>query len=136
MKIVIDISAEDFENVKCGRGAVSMMRKAIIHGTPLPDTNAGDFKQAVLDAVMTECSLIVFDSYGNLTFTGERIIEAIKGVPSVEPERKKGKWIRAIDPDVNAWTGGHTCSECGRACVQMSMNYCANCGAKMKGEHT
>ena len=36
MKIVIDISAEDFEKVKCGRGAVSMMRKAIIHGTPLP----------------------------------------------------------------------------------------------------
>ena len=36
MQIVIDISAEDFENVKCGRGAVSMMRKAIIHGTPLP----------------------------------------------------------------------------------------------------
>ena len=37
MKIVIDISAEDFEKVKCGRGAVSMMRKAIIHGTPLPE---------------------------------------------------------------------------------------------------
>lgn len=36
MKIVIDISAEDFEKVKCGRGAVSMMRKAIIHGIPLP----------------------------------------------------------------------------------------------------
>ena len=36
MKIVIDITAEDFEKVKCGRGAVSMMRKAIIHGTPLP----------------------------------------------------------------------------------------------------
>ena len=52
--------------------------------------------------------------------------------PSVEPERKPGKWIRTIDPDVNAWTGGHTCSECGRACVQMSMNFCANCGAKME----
>ena len=36
MQIVIDIPAEDFEKVKCGRGAVSMMRKAIIHGTPLP----------------------------------------------------------------------------------------------------
>lgn len=54
--------------------------------------------------------------------------------PSVEPERKTGKWIKAIDPDVNAWTGGHTCSECGRACVQMSMNYCANCGAPMEVE--
>ena len=36
MKIAIDISAEDFEKVKCGRGAVSMMRRAIIHGAPLP----------------------------------------------------------------------------------------------------
>ena len=36
MKIVIDISADDFEKVKCGRGAVSMMRRAIIQGAPLP----------------------------------------------------------------------------------------------------
>lgn len=63
------------------------------------------------------------------------MIENIKALHSVEPERKTGKWIRAIDPDVNAWTGGHTCSECGRACVQMSMNYCANCGAPMEVEH-
>ena len=58
----------------------------------------------------------------------------IDALPTVEPERKPGKWIMAIDPDVNAWTGGHICSECGRACVQMSMNFCANCGAKMEVE--
>lgn len=45
---------------------------------------------------------------------------------------KKGKWIKAIDPDVNAWTVRHICSECGRACVQMSMNFYANCGAPME----
>ena len=61
-----------------------------------------------------------------------RIDTWISEAKTVEPERKPGKWIRAIDPDVNAWTGGHTCSECGRACVQMSMNYCANCGAPME----
>ena len=93
-------------------------------------------RQAVIESLETDYSLFMFDSHGNLTFVGKRIIEAIKRVPSVEPERPHGKWIKAIDPDVNAWTGGHTCSECGRACVQMSMNYCANCGAKMKGEHT
>lgn len=59
-------------------------------------------------------------------------LETIKEMPTVTLERKPGKWIKAIDPDVNAWTGGHTCSECGRACVQMSMNYCANCGAPME----
>jgi len=37
MKIVIDISTEDFEKVRWGKkGAVSMMRKVIMHGTPLP----------------------------------------------------------------------------------------------------
>jgi hypothetical protein len=40
MKIIVDISAEDFENVKCGRGAVSVMRKAIIHGIPLDKIRA------------------------------------------------------------------------------------------------
>ena len=44
-------------------------------------------RESVLDAVRTECSLIIFDSYGNLTFAGERIIEAIKKVPSIEPEK-------------------------------------------------
>ncbi len=67
--------------------------------------------------------------------TAEQIIASGAPLPksatSVEPEKKPGKWIKAIDPDVNAWTGGHICSECGRACVQMSMNYCANCGADM-----
>ena len=73
---------------------------------------------------------------GNFAGNHSALKALINMQPSVEPERKTGKWIRVIDPDVNAWTGGHTCSECGRACVQMSMNYCANCGAKMKGEHT
>ena len=51
MKIVIDIPAEDFEKVKCGRGAVSMMRKAIIHGTPLPKGHGRliDAKQFEID---------------------------------------------------------------------------------------
>ena len=52
--------------------------------------------------------------------------------PSVEPERKNGKWIKVVNPDTNEWDGGYTCSECWRACVQMSMKYCANCGAPME----
>jgi hypothetical protein len=55
----------------------------------VPVTNAGDLisRQAVLESLKTDYSLIMFDSYGNLTFAGERIIEAIKRVPSVEPEK-------------------------------------------------
>ncbi len=71
---------------------------------------------------------------GNFAGNHSALKALINMQPSVEPERKRGKWIRTIDPDVNAWTGGHICSECGRACVQMSMKYCANCGAPMEVE--
>jgi len=53
-------------------------------------------------------------------------------LPSVEPERKTGKWIKVVNPDTNEWVGGFKCSECNRCCAQMSMNYCANCGASME----
>ena len=36
MKLVIDIQEEDYRKVQDGRASVSMMRKAIINGTPLP----------------------------------------------------------------------------------------------------
>lgn len=35
MKIVIDISEDDYRKVQDGRASVSMMRKAIANGTPL-----------------------------------------------------------------------------------------------------
>ena len=52
--------------------------------------------------------------------------------PSVEPERKVGKWIVKIE-DWNRWT----CSECGfskRTDIHVSLGYkfCPNCGAKME----
>jgi len=56
----------------------------------------------------------------------------LRYLPSVEPERKTGKWIKVVNPDTNEWTGGFKCSECDRGCVQMSMNFCANCGAPME----
>lgn len=59
-------------------------------------------------------------------------VRVISELPSVEPERKKGKWIKVINPDTNEWDGGYACSQCWRACVQMSMKYCANCGCKME----
>lgn len=62
-------------------------------------------------------------------------IGRIMDAPSVEPARKPGKWIKVVNPDTNEWPGGFKCSECDRGCVQMSMNYCANCGAPME-EHT
>lgn len=36
MKLIIDISEDDYRKVQDGRGSVSMMRKVIRNGTPLP----------------------------------------------------------------------------------------------------
>lgn len=36
MQIVIDISEDDYRKVQDGRASVSMMREAIVSGTPLP----------------------------------------------------------------------------------------------------
>lgn len=43
-----------------------------------------------------------------------------------------GEWVKVNNPDTNTWTGGLKCSECGRGCVQASMYFCSNCGAKME----
>jgi hypothetical protein len=64
----------------------------------------------------------------------DMIEDAIDNCPSVEPERPTGKWIKVVNHDTNEWTGGFKCSECDSACVQMSMDYCSNCGADMRGE--
>ena len=90
------------------------------------------------DLISRQAALEILDDFeedvesGNWGTAYSKARTSMCDLPSVEPERPRGKWIKAIDPDVNAWTGGHTCSECGRACVQMSMNYCANCGAPME----
>ena len=92
-------------------------------------------RKAVLESLETDCSLIMFDSYGNLTFTGERIIEAIKRVPSVEPERKPGKWMPHMVTAKCESSDHEGCSEC-QVCFYgeptWSWKYCPNCGKPME----
>lgn len=56
-------------------------------------------------------------------------IEALRKLPSVEPERKTGKWV-GVNPMVDTLM----CSECGENIVseEFKSNYCPNCGAKME----
>ena len=56
----------------------------------------------------------------------------LRYLPSVEPERKTGKWIIKIE-DWNRWT----CSECGFSTrtdihVTLGYDYCPKCGAPME----
>jgi predicted RNA-binding Zn-ribbon protein involved in translation (DUF1610 family) len=57
-------------------------------------------------------------------FDGHRAVEAIKEIPSAQPERKKGRW-----------GADGSCPFCGKESVYNGeiyfQNYCPNCGAKM-----
>ena len=57
-------------------------------------------------------------------------VDALNGLPSVQPERKKGKWIGKY-PVTSA------CSECNYLIHDSKVKvfaYCPNCGAYMMGE--
>lgn len=57
-------------------------------------------------------------------------------LPSVEPERKIGKWIeyeRVEETDQGYLVSNYVCDQC-HAWVMNQSNYCPNCGAKMEVE--
>lgn len=62
-------------------------------------------------------------------------VAEIDWLPSAQPERKKGKWIRH-DEIKNVYGGiCIECSECGEKYVVQHIldeKYCRNCGAKME----
>ena len=81
--------------------------------------------------------------------------DMIAELPSTQPERKKGRWVRkernrggfrlytGIDEQgethtiqVDERTHGYDlyCSECGMLCSDVSLNFCSNCGADMRKE--
>ena len=63
-------------------------------------------------------------------------IKQLEKLPSAQPEQKKGEWVE-VDDFYNTISG--RCSLCGWEAHLyeddvVGMNYCPNCGAKMKGE--
>ena len=68
----------------------------------------------------------------------ETAIGYVETIPSVTPERKKGKWIEEDD----GWDGVFwRCSECNEPLylvdgtpVDNEYHFCPNCGADMRGE--
>ena len=54
-------------------------------------------------------------------------IDALKGLPPAQPERKTGKWI--LKPNIY---GVAYCSECDYELHTNNTNFCPNCGTDMR----
>ena len=83
-------------------------------------------RQAAIDALKNQMS----DRNDLYNIPVRRSIVILEQLPSAQPERKTGKWIRVID--------GWKCSNC--KCLveeerEPSYNFCPSCGADMRGKH-
>ena len=88
-------------------------------------------RQAAIDALEEERKyLLARGQYGAEDVLVHHALNVIDELPSAEPERKKGKWIKN---NLVGWL----CSNCGEYIVlniKMHGNFCPNCGADMRGE--
>ena len=80
---------------------------------------------------------LIQEFYSNVDdyISEKQAVHAIDSLPSVQSERKKGKWILTEDDNYEYCT----CSECGYQNGENWMNgsdipFCAMCGADMRGD--
>lgn len=58
------------------------------------------------------------------------IIANIEDAPTIDPKRKKGKWILVTDNN-----GQHyECDKCGEWKYHQSQKFCGECGTDMRGD--
>lgn len=83
------------------------------------------------DLISRQAALEVLDDYaediesGNLGIAYSKARTSMCDLPSVEPERKTGKWIRGKD-------GYIRCDKCGSRGSAIKAHYCHHCGARME----
>ena len=77
-------------------------------------------RQAAIDAVMRNAC------------NTQRIYEAIKGLPSAQSERKKGKWIDYSDEGYVECPFCHSATNCDGN--KDELHFCFSCGADLRGE--
>lgn len=76
-------------------------------------------------------------TWDDITPTHEEMYALIDRQPTVQPERKKGKWL----PDARTFQAMFVCSNCmtlmsvDTVNYKPAWNYCPHCGADMRGEH-
>ena len=124
----------------------------------VPDMNVGNSSEipnSSTDCISRQAAVDSLD--GEITVTGEDnakavrkyirdVSEKIRNLPSVQPERKKGKWITET---INSYTKRTYCSLCDEEAPfifkkddkynywyheSKLTNFCPNCGSDMRGE--
>ena len=81
------------------------------------------------DLIRREYAIAVIDGwFQKIGLNPEICVDAIKALPSEQPERKKGNW-----KDCHVATYKYCCSEC-KAYHRAMYDYCPTCGADMRGE--
>ena len=102
------------------------------------ETHACDLinRQQAIDAICKACSLTSdyhkCDGYPEESTWCEELV-ALRALSSVQPERKKGKWIYHSNWEADGECG-YECSECGMG-SDVDYGYCMRCGARMDGEN-
>lgn len=85
---------------------------------------------------------VTFGSGNGLVEGGLGIaISEAHNMPTIDPERKKGKWYKPTGMMPPEFTGQYRCSECDELALrdwkhhkQELTRYCPNCGARMEGD--
>lgn len=94
-----------------------------------------DVINAILASNLSACTVYGRSEEG--METAKELIQAIKNLPSAQPDRKSGKWHSRIYSKIEMFV----CSECQHEYSydaetgEQFYNYCPNCGAKMEVEH-
>lgn len=84
--------------------------------------------QPCSDAISRKEALGVFARKADAINPYSEAWEAVRALPSVQPHRPKGKWIKLYKGDTN-----ENCSECGYE-ARRKYKFCPNCGCEMEVE--
>ena len=127
MKIVIDIPEEVYKCVMDGTYCGTLYEE-LKNGVPVDTCGDCISRQAAIDAIwkpIIKPNEMIFDA---LKQAQQNEIETL---PSVEPERKPGKWIPVYDD--NGRCSDFRCSACNGA-DEYGSKFCPNCGVKMEDQ--
>lgn len=70
-------------------------------------------------------------------YSNSRCFPVVEGLPSEQPERKKGEWIPEFDGKFTGGTYWFSCSKCKRIVPEVrngGWNFCPNCGSYNGGK--